>query len=70
MFLLISLCMHLHLAPESRIGNRDDLLKVSNINTGTTTSNNQTTTVLTQLTITCSKLITETLEKGVIYIQS
>ena len=70
MFSLIPLYMHLHLEePEFSIGYRGDLYKVNKINTGTTTTNNQTTTVLIQLTITSSKLTTiGTLEKGVKYV--
>ena len=70
MFSLIPLYMHLHLEePEFSIGYRGDLYKVNKINTGTTTTNNQTTTVLIQPTITSSKLTTiGTLEKGVKYV--
>ena len=70
MFSLIPLYMHLHLEePEFSIGYRGDLYKVNKINTGTTTTKNQTTTVLIQLTITSSKLTTiGTLEKGVKYV--
>ena len=65
---LIPLCMHLHLAPEFSIANRGNIFKVIKINTGTIATNKQT-TVLTLLTITCSKLTIETLEKGVKYVQ-